>query len=694
MGCQQSTVKVHNVMSVPSELQEKQEHQDLHILPSVASSEMTDDVQFWHTVSVHPKFRSAKLSCIWNDQGHGNRKAHLFARSAGKRDWVRLTNEPAPHSPAKLEVTIPRSCLRGSCELGYRVGGGGGHSIDIQCGKVKVNTLFSESKGKEEVVDMLLTIPHGDKKYQYLLDQPYGDGTYGEAFKQMRESSNKLVMTLVEEFIRLLDVHDQPAVRKAAAVKFICQTMLDASYTIDLEEIIDHPSYLEETVLNSFRIFGEEKHSIGYNFGTGSMQDQKLVGAILQPGRSKQERKDVLTSLARSGKMPRYEKAFNLFIEQIQKDSGVTAAKPFTGMSYKPIQSLFNKMYVRRGQMAMNLIGDLQRGTLLVDTPEQLDAIKQCIKKQNGENLQRDIEKRGNLAIMLNEISQCTRIPLADADGKVIEVIVYRVKDNSSQKERTDRGELSHVMNINFFIDGPQADCSRNSTIIGACELQVGVMSTLEALRGNHVPYERQRILDGIPQLAHHLNKDPLTKNVNYEKLNQHLSEYHSVRTTSSLTLTHKDGKSHASSGQTYCKNCEPKLYCVNHGRVNAWKKGGYHLMQIWECNVNPSAKYVVEQLCVNIRDQGWGNIGVNIAFFAIIGEYMVEVASRALRVGERRLSTLDLVKDNFNFSRFMFSSYLPPGTHKVCLVAMGRLKDACHEFNYSGHTLKLGVLA
>ena len=115
---------------------------------------------------------------------------------------------------------------------------------------------------------------------------------------------------------------------------------------------------------------------------------------------------------------------------------------------------------------------------------------------------------------------------------------------------------------------------------------------------------------------------------------------------------------------------------------------------QIWECDVDPSARYVIESLAVNIADQGWGNVGVNIAFFAIIGEYMMEVASRALQSGERRLDALDLVKEGFNFSRFMFSSYLPPGTSKVALVAMGRLKDAGHHFNYSGHALKLGILA
>jgi len=47
-----------------------------------------------------------------------------------------------------------------------------------------------------------------------------------------------------------------------------------------------------------------------------------------------------------------------------------------------------------------------------------------------------------------------------------------------------------------------------------------------------------------------------------------------------------------AGSGQTYREGCEPTLYCINHGRVNAWRRGGFHLMQIWECEVDPSARY------------------------------------------------------------------------------------------------------
>ena len=72
---------------------------------------------------------------------------------------------------------------------------------------------------------------------------------------------------------------------------------------------------------------------------------------------------------------------FKLFVEETQKNAGVELAAPFEGMAYKPIQSLFNKMYVRRGQVAMNLIGDLQRGTLYVNTPEELDRVKQTLSQ-------------------------------------------------------------------------------------------------------------------------------------------------------------------------------------------------------------------------------------------------------------------------------------------------------------------------
>ena len=59
-----------------------------------------------------------------------------------------------------------------------------------------------------------------------------------------------------------------------------------------------------------------------------------------------------------------------------------------------------------------------------------------------------------------------------------------------------------------------------------------------------------------------------------------------------------------------------------------------------------PHPRYILEQLSVKYSNQGWGNTSLNIACFAVVGEYMMEVASRALQEGERKLGTIDLVKD------------------------------------------------
>ena len=325
------------------------------------------------------------------------------------------------------------------------------------------------------------------------------------------------------------------------------------------------------------RIFSEEKHPVNPDrdmYGSPSVYDQELVLDILdQP--TEETRREEMVNRASDGKRDRYEEVFRLFAGQAQEQAGVTAAIPFAGMTYKPIQSLFNKMYVRRGQVSMNLVGDLQRGTVYVNTPKELDQIKRALRQQYQANLDRKIDCIGSLAHMLAEIHACTPMRLTMASGEVVDVIIYRIKDNSSQQERVGKGELSHVMNINFFIDGPQADCSRAATIVGACELQVGVSSTLNTLRGNHRPYEKQRILDGMPQLKHKLDRTPPSKGkLDCDLINKAFNVYHAVKTTGSITRTHKDGKSHAGMGETtYRKGCMSTLYCVNHGRINSWRR-------------------------------------------------------------------------------------------------------------------------
>ena len=67
----------------------------------------------------------------------------------------------------------------------------------------------------------------------------------------MRRSSQKLVGTLIDEFVRLLEVDDPKSVRKAAAIKYICRSFISPGDSVDFDALVDQETYLEETVLNA-----------------------------------------------------------------------------------------------------------------------------------------------------------------------------------------------------------------------------------------------------------------------------------------------------------------------------------------------------------------------------------------------------------------------------------------------------------
>merc|ERR1719456_539204 len=71
------------------------------------------------------------LTCHWHDQGWGNRKGMVFARTAGG-SWHPLSRSVAPHATARLTVQLPPSLRGRRVQFGYRVGGGGGHSLSIE----------------------------------------------------------------------------------------------------------------------------------------------------------------------------------------------------------------------------------------------------------------------------------------------------------------------------------------------------------------------------------------------------------------------------------------------------------------------------------------------------------------------------------------------------------------------------------
>merc|ERR1719421_2258825 len=79
------------------------------------------------------------LTCRWHDQGWGNRKGMVFGRTTGGA-WHPLARSVAPHATARLTVQLPPSLRGRRVQFGYRVGGGGGHSLSIKGAVVQLDT--------------------------------------------------------------------------------------------------------------------------------------------------------------------------------------------------------------------------------------------------------------------------------------------------------------------------------------------------------------------------------------------------------------------------------------------------------------------------------------------------------------------------------------------------------------------------
>ena len=105
---------------------------------NVNSADSTDSVvAWWSSPPFAGRLESATLKFRWKDQGWGNRKGTvLFRRRASSSTPWTSCGVIAPHSTAAATLELPRSLLAERptpepLEIGYRVGGGGGHALEI-----------------------------------------------------------------------------------------------------------------------------------------------------------------------------------------------------------------------------------------------------------------------------------------------------------------------------------------------------------------------------------------------------------------------------------------------------------------------------------------------------------------------------------------------------------------------------------
>eukprot|EP00957_Ditylum_brightwellii_P115202 8786014-Ditylum_brightwellii.AAC.1 len=81
------------------------------------------------------------------------------------------------------------------------------------------------------------------------------------------------------------------------------------------------------------------------------------------------------------------------------------------------------------------------------------------------------------------------------------DIIPYRFKPNSSQKEKMDKGKPPLYFNINFFDGIPEYHRVGTTEMFVAFELQIGIEAEVDGLRGDQVSYEEGRILNAQPLL-------------------------------------------------------------------------------------------------------------------------------------------------------------------------------------------------
>lgn len=107
-------------------------------LRAVSASNQDDEVHRWQSIAVPKGVARARLCLTWKDQGFGYTKGRVAMRvcsPARPRRWTDLMGS-VNHDWHRREWTLPPAILEdladgGALELGYRVGGGGGHELFI-----------------------------------------------------------------------------------------------------------------------------------------------------------------------------------------------------------------------------------------------------------------------------------------------------------------------------------------------------------------------------------------------------------------------------------------------------------------------------------------------------------------------------------------------------------------------------------
>mmetsp|Transcript_7216 Transcript_7216/g.9586 ORF Transcript_7216/g.9586 Transcript_7216/m.9586 type:complete len:443 (+) Transcript_7216:1-1329(+) len=362
-----------------------------------------------------------------------------------------------------------------------------------------------------------------------------------------------------------------------------------------------------------------------------------------------------------------FEKLIAFLVNELTEDD-----YQVQGPVLKPLQSLFNKMFIRRGQTAVSVIGDMTRATLLVKNEKDLRVIVKRVEEAfpsiHGKEFQGPSEV--GVVTFLHQVFKMKKVPESD-------IIPYRFKANSSQKKKMDKGKPL-LYNLNFFDGIPEYHRVGTTEMFVAFELQIGYEAEVNGLRVDHLAYEEGRILKAQPLLKA------------YKEAHEKSSESHVSTTAVPSSLTEKsesqdDMKLIAAVLEGNFFNCKyraldqreidgkgtapisPERLCLNNKRLNIWADQRKAMILDGPFELERSRRYTVDLMSLKI-DEDINSISVGL--FAYFGPYVVQIS--ALFLGDDHEKEVSLIKLGVNFLTMESISMLPSHCDGVLIVAWG----------------------
>ena len=606
------------------------------------------------------------------------------AAPAAPADVARIARAWAESGDASLGGDLPARLASSAVVEAF-----GPELLDLMTGRVSTQEAAKESFAKAHVADAFLRMR---KFYRWVMtnygDRPFFEADYDKVCEETSTTTEIIIGLLVDEFGKLVDCDSPEVIRKVVALDQLKDGEFRGLDAADLERIPDQREFEREAANLVVQMWADTKRVGGWGdadpFLPSSLKHARHCRAALQSG----DPDSVVTVHDRDRQIFLELKAWMEARAGLAEDAlGCSSERV---VNYKPLQSLFNKAYVRRGQMSSaQIAGDIRRCTFTVETVEELERLTTMLEGAFPENYAQKVDKwKGTVSSQLAAIAAMKPLELTTAD-----VTIYRFKANSSQAGR-DRCEL---YNMNFFLDHPNYyQAGLASAYLCACEVQIGVASTVAGLRQNHTPYERQRILDALPLLGAYNDGRcgaGASPDAAYGELSAALFQRAFPRVDRGGVAVVEDRVAPVS----WTGDRKISGVIINDANFKAWCEPMNQIL--WSGDVDPDAVQNVESLFVDVQDQGWGGEGLLVALVVELGPYLVCLASRGYNRKERQLRDegqpgIYLVDETgYNFSGFSDKTVVPRGASRLHVVACGRLTDYGHSFTYCGLRMRLATL-